>query len=431
MLIRSLFSGRCGTRQLPTQRRQHALSSFFSFVLALAFPALADTPASAAETKQRRVALVIGVSDHGDARLNLKNPANDARRVASALRSVGFDVSGPILNPRLRDMRAVIAAFADKAKGADAALFFYAGHGFTIQGLNHLVPHDFNLSGLKRDLKKARSLALSEVISKIEAAQTGIRIFILDACRNDPNASEGRSILADMRDISRAAPQGAPLSEIISNGFKIERARGNTFFGFSTEPGTRALDGDGAQNSPFTTAFLKHLERPGLSLDQLFKRVRSDVLDMTEEKQRPWNASQLRDDFILYLLLERRDIARRMQTSLNAMKCLADQPDGAWGPRSRAALQRFNTKAKTSLNPNNIDQTMIDLLLKHQNDGLICDPPPPAVVRSSSPPGKTSSSKTRRTKTVRSPKPRVVRRKPAAPTGPIGPVGGGGGVGLF
>jgi uncharacterized caspase-like protein len=51
---------------------------------------------------------------------------------------------------------------------------------------------------------------------------------------------------------------------------------GGLLIAFVTSPGQIAQDGD-SQNSPFTTALLKHLDAPGIEMEQLQKRVKKDV----------------------------------------------------------------------------------------------------------------------------------------------------------
>jgi uncharacterized caspase-like protein len=83
--------------------------------LALIAPSIAD----------KRVALVVGNSAYQNTQ-QLLNPVNDAEDVATALKSVGFDV---IIerNVSKHALEGAIARFARLAQGADTALFYYAG----------------------------------------------------------------------------------------------------------------------------------------------------------------------------------------------------------------------------------------------------------------------------------------------------------------
>src|SRR6516164_692569 len=76
---------------------------------------------------EKRVALVIGNSSYR-ATIPLPNPRNDATDMAVALQGVGFET---ILATDLdkRGMDDAFRRFARLARDAEAALFFYAGHG--------------------------------------------------------------------------------------------------------------------------------------------------------------------------------------------------------------------------------------------------------------------------------------------------------------
>ena len=103
------------------------------------------TAASIPAFADRRVALVIGNSAYRNT-VQLPNPRNDATDVAKMLKSAGFEVvEGVDLDKR--GMDDAFRRFADAAAGADAALFFYGGHGFQFQGTNYLVPVDAKLAG--------------------------------------------------------------------------------------------------------------------------------------------------------------------------------------------------------------------------------------------------------------------------------------------
>jgi uncharacterized caspase-like protein len=76
---------------------------------------------------EKRVALVIGNSSY-QGTAPLPNPKNDAADMSAALRAVGFET---IVATDLdkRGMDEAFRRFARLARDADAALFFYAGHG--------------------------------------------------------------------------------------------------------------------------------------------------------------------------------------------------------------------------------------------------------------------------------------------------------------
>jgi uncharacterized caspase-like protein len=87
---------------------------------------------------ERRVALVIGNSAYRHA-AELANPRNDATDMAAALKALAFEVTAGVDLDKA-GMEDKLREFADRLSGADAAVFFYAGHGLQVGGVNYLAP---------------------------------------------------------------------------------------------------------------------------------------------------------------------------------------------------------------------------------------------------------------------------------------------------
>jgi len=159
-------------------------------------------------------------------------------------------------------------------------LFYYAGHGVQSFGSNYLLPVDISLDD-PADLDLMAVEARS-VLHQMASANNKTNIVILDACRNNPF-----EMLADMDD----------------NGLAEMKAPTGTFLAYATDPGGVALDGDSG-NSPFTLSLAKHIETPGMAIEQLFKKVRVEVLEETRGLQTPWDTSSLTQDFAFSLETE-------------------------------------------------------------------------------------------------------------------------------
>ena len=247
-------------------------------VLALAICAVGAAASTAlAET---RVALVVGNSAYQSTPV-LPNPLNDARDVAAALKSVGFEVV-QALDADKAKLDSALRAFADKLGGADVALFFYAGHGLQVGLQNYLLPVDAKLAG-ERDLE-FETVKLDFVLRQMEIDRDGkTTIVILDACRDNPLA---RNLARSMGTRSASIGRGlAPASTGLG-----------TFIAYSTQPGNVALDGAG-RNSPFSAALVKHMGEKGRNLPATMIEVRKDVVAATSGKQVPWDHSALTGDF--------------------------------------------------------------------------------------------------------------------------------------
>ena len=96
----------------------------------------------------------------------LANPENDASAMAALFRDAKFDVVDASNNLSGLEMRRLFRDFAEKSRGADIAVVYYAGHGIEIDGVNYLPPVD---TALKRDIdaktKPSRSTASCECLS--------------------------------------------------------------------------------------------------------------------------------------------------------------------------------------------------------------------------------------------------------------------------
>ena len=159
---------------------------------------LAPAVASAAD----RVALVVGNGAYA-AIGSLPNPENDAADMTAALGRLGFDVTTVRDADRLA-MTEALRVFTRESAGADVSLVFYAGHGLEMNGVNYLVPVD---ARLERDTDvRFEALTLEDVLASTAGA--GLRVVILDACRNNPLARSMPSRPAQQAE--RAAQAGPP-----------------------------------------------------------------------------------------------------------------------------------------------------------------------------------------------------------------------------
>ena len=249
-----------------------ASTVFTTFLLlALALPAEAA----------KRVALVIGNGAY-TATTRLENPRNDAADMAATLRQLGFEVV-EVLDGDWRGMMAAIREFGDRAAGAEAALFYYAGHGLQVGDTNYMLP-------IAAELVKEQDLEFEAVevglpLRLMDSAGAKVKLVILDACRNNPLA---QTLASSMASSGRDVTVGRGLARLVG-------AEG-TLMAFATAPGAIAEDGT-TRNSPFTRALLSNIETPGLEVSLLFRRVRAEVMDATGDSQVPWVNEALLGEF--------------------------------------------------------------------------------------------------------------------------------------
>lgn len=232
-------------------------------------------PGQAQDGDARRLALVIGNGAYGSVAA-LDNPVNDARLIAGALTALDFQVA-LITDATQITMKRAIAQFGRdlRKEGPDTVgLFYYAGHGVQSFGTNYLLPVDSSLLNAA-DLDLVAVEAQS-VLRQMFSARNRTNSMILDACRNNPFTD---------------------IPEFNDNGLAEMDAPTGTFLAYATAPGNVALDGL-TGNSPFTRSLAGYLATPGLPVEQMFKKVRIEVLEETDGAQTPWDSSSLTSDFM-------------------------------------------------------------------------------------------------------------------------------------
>ena len=248
---------------------------FWKFILVRVMAAglaflYAITPVNA-----ERLALVVGNANY-DVAPDLANPTNDARAIADALTRLGFKVT-LLTDAGGKSLWEELDRFISNAETAESAVFFYSGHAFQMSGVNYLVPVTAKLTS--RESAKEEAWSLDGIIARLQSRSRQTLIF-LDACRNDPLPASVRG--------SGAATDGLA---------RVQTGVG-TFVAYSTAPGGVTIDGiSGGQNSPFTSALLKHIETEGISISDMMIEVRNDVENATLRKQIPWDQSSLSEQF--------------------------------------------------------------------------------------------------------------------------------------
>ena len=216
---------------------------------------------------QQRVALVIGNGSYAHAP-SLANPLNDAADIGASLQRLGFAVTR-IENADQVTLRRGLQQFALAASASEMAAVFYAGHGIEVDRRNFLVPVDARL--LSDADVEFETVPLDLLMRTVERTR-GLRLIILDACRNNPFA---------------AAMQRAGATRSIGRGLARVEPSGETLVAYAAKEGTVAADGEG-RNSPYTSALLAQLEEPGLEVGLMFRKVRDAVLASTGGRQEPF-----------------------------------------------------------------------------------------------------------------------------------------------
>lgn len=248
--------------------KMHLMSkkSLLALLLTLAsFMAFAQSPG-------KRIALVVG---NGAYTSNyLKNPPNDAADVAAALKDSGFEVNC-VIDASLDTFESAVKSFTAALKGAETGLFYYAGHGVTVENSNYLIPVSPRIDDLAS--VKSRAVAMDLVVAKME--ETGVRTILvfLDSCRDNPFPAASRS--------------GTRGLTVVATPVTM-----NYLIAYATGPGDVAQDGS-ERNGVFSGAFIRQLKVPGVELSQMMKNVKAEVSATTANKQNPRVDDGMKENF--------------------------------------------------------------------------------------------------------------------------------------
>lgn len=242
---------------------------------------------------QVRHALIVGNSLYE--RAPLANPVNDADDMAAVLRDLGFVVH-LVKDAGLRELEAEVAAFGNRLRPGDVAVFFYAGHGVQLDGVPYLVPIDDD-SATEAEIR-SKSFSAQRVVDTIASAGVSLGVVVFDACRNNPYAFQraaGTEGLATLE-----VPRGEGLARA---GVEPVSSRDQDFaIIYSTQPGNVALDGIGGRNSPFAGALVDALRQRVYSFDGLLRYVTRAVREQTRNEQEPWISTSIAREYAFNFL---------------------------------------------------------------------------------------------------------------------------------
>lgn len=227
-----------------------------------------ENSAQPARERSNRVALVIGNAAYQNV-VPLTNAGRDAEALAAEFDALGFRKVTLLRDLSREQMFAALRAFAKDAETADWAVIYFAGHGLEMGGVNWLAPVDAQFK-TDRDVR-LEAVSIDELSAVVEGVR-GLRLIVLDACRNNPFAPQ-------MRFTNSTRSLGAGLARV--------EPEGGTMIAYAAKAGQVAHDGDDG-HSPFMKALLKRLKQPGLEISMLFRFVRDDVLAATGRQQEPF-----------------------------------------------------------------------------------------------------------------------------------------------
>jgi uncharacterized caspase-like protein len=225
--------------------------------------------------QEARFALVIGNDQYPAAAL--ATPANDAGLVADALGAAGFTVTGArnldqaALRETFREFIGQVAAAGPNA----VAVVYLAGFGLQFAGENYFIPVD---ADIQRDVDvPLQAVRVSDFTQSLAALPGRVKIVILDAARQNSFAHAGRPL---------------------AGGLALLDPQPSLAFAFNAAPGTVGPDEQGPYGA-FATALTEMISEGGLSLDDMFARIRLRVSTQTQGVEVPWYVSQIDGPFFM------------------------------------------------------------------------------------------------------------------------------------
>ncbi|HLX18218.1 MAG TPA: caspase family protein [Bradyrhizobium sp.] len=273
--------------------------SIFSLSLVL-FSGLAGALSSAAAQQQeKRVALVIGNGAY--AKAPLATTANDAGLVAQNLQAAGFDVIGA------RDLdgdslRKTFRDFMQKVESDPAntvAMVYLSGYGVQLAGENYFIPVD---SAINRDTDiPIEGLRVSDYTRELTSVPLKASVFVLDAARQQPFIEGGNPI---------------------ASGLALVDPAPNSLIAFNAAPGTVAPSEPGPYGA-YAQALAEMIRTGGLSLPDVFDRVRLRVSENTRGGQIPWDAQKIQVQFAFF---DRAPDAPPVQGSPDQVAAIRERP---------------------------------------------------------------------------------------------------------
>jgi len=226
----------------------------------------------------KNLAIIIG----NDAYKNvgkLDNPVRDAKLVASKFEEIGYETR---LSKNLDEFNfnKLLKSIARESSNYDVTVVYYAGHAVQLGGLNYMLAVDQLPPKTEEDIKLSAVL-MDDLIQSIKSP---LAVVLMDACRDNPLIQQ--TLAASTRGL-------------LSRGLAPPSTKsGGLFVAYATASGNVATDGISETNSPFAKALANNISRPE-SIDDMFSRVTKEVLQITNNEQRPFKYASLEDKFCL------------------------------------------------------------------------------------------------------------------------------------
>lgn len=236
---------------------------------------------------KNRLAYIIGNDKYQNEPFftTLDGAVNDANLMKKTLEDCDF-ITHEYHDLKREDFLLRVNEFKNNCMENKVCLFYYAGHGFECEGNNYLCPIDANMDAIEES-----NINISNLVNELSKDRDFMCIVILDCCRK---------IFPKERGFRAIKP-------IIAN-FKD---KGGTYIAYSTSSGKPAMEYDG--NGLYTKLLCKHISGSNKPIEQIFKDVRKEMLNVCEnqkkDKQISWEYSSLVNEFYFKESIENEDVS--------------------------------------------------------------------------------------------------------------------------
>lgn len=225
-------------------------------------------------SKLQKVALIIGNSNYGSK--SLPNAKNDANDIAKLLEELGFEV---FLKENLKkaDMEDAVIDFSKKLDNASVGLFYFAGHGYMGNNKDNYLMSVEMRDNLTEPFAKEKSVSLESIMASMKETKAPTKLLFVDACRNNPFRSWGRSGEKGLGTLNAAAPKGMVAF-------------------FAASQGEEASENPNSRNGLFTQELLKQIKVPNLELGAVLRNITNQV-NFKNPNQNPYRVGDLSNEF--------------------------------------------------------------------------------------------------------------------------------------
>ena len=205
-----------------------------------------------------RKALIIG-NDSYRSVTPLVNARADARLISENLSMFGYAVTLK-MDLTEKQMKEALRVFKGQVNPGDEVAIFYAGHGVQFGSANYLLPVD--VAGDNEEQVRDEAIPLQRILDDMTDKKAKFTLAMIDACRDNPFKSSGRSVGG-------------------TRGLTVTSAATGQMVIFSAGAGQQALDklgpADKVKNGVFTRVFVEQMKVAGAPITNVMRNVRNEV----------------------------------------------------------------------------------------------------------------------------------------------------------